>query len=86
MAGYIHADIVKVVHSPDGAFKVDFLRRKDGLYEYRGWERRREETPIADGYYWGPREHSGLYQTMEELEQMARQTVPWLQAMPTSEG
>ena len=85
MAGYTHADIAKVIHSPDGAFKIEFLRRNDGLYEYRGWERRREETPVTEGYYWSPRQHSGLYQTMEELEQTARQSVPWLQAMPTSQ-
>jgi len=85
MAGYIHADIAKVIHSPDDAFKIDFLRRNDGLYEYRGWERRREETPLTDGYYWSPREVSGLYQTMEELEQAAWQSVAWLQAMPTSQ-
>jgi hypothetical protein len=44
MAGYIHADIAKVIHSPDGAFKIEFLRRNDGLYEYRSWERRREDS------------------------------------------
>jgi hypothetical protein len=86
MAGYIHADIIKAIHSPDGAFKIDFLRRNDGLYEYRGWQRRLEESPAGGAYYWSPRESSGLYPTMEELEQAARQTVPWLQAIPTSEG
>jgi hypothetical protein len=85
MAGYIHADIAKVIHRPDGAFKIDFLRRHDGLYEYRGWERRREESPLTDGYYWSPRERSGLYQTVEELEQTARPAMPWLQAMPISQ-
>jgi len=84
MAGYIHADIAKVIHSPDGAFKIDFLRRNDGLYD-RGWARRIEQGPAGSDYYWSPREYSGLYQTMEELEQTARQTVSWLQAMPTSQ-
>jgi hypothetical protein len=82
MTAYIHADIVKVSHSPDAAFKIDFLRRNDGLYEYRGWERRLEESPAGDAYYWSPRESSGLYRTMEELEQAARQTVAWLHVMP----
>jgi len=85
MAGYIHADIAKVIQSPDGAFKIDFLRRHDGLYEYRGWERRLEQSPAGVADYWSPRQQSGLYQTMEELERTARQTVPWLQAMPTSQ-
>ncbi len=85
MAAYIHADIAKVIHSPDGASKIDFLRRNDALYEYRTWERRREQTPLTDGYYWSPRDHSGLYKTMEELEQAARKAVPWLQAMPASQ-
>jgi len=85
MAAYPHADIAKAIESPDGAFKIEFLRRNDGLYEYRGWERRLEESPAGSDHYWSPREHSGLYQTMEELEQAARQTVAWLQAMSTSQ-
>ena len=68
MTANIHADIAKAIHSPDSAFKIEFLRRNDGLYEYRGFERRLEESPSGDGYYWSPREHSGLYKTMEELE------------------
>ena len=83
MTAYIHADVAKVIHSPDGAHKIDFLIRKDGLYEYRGWERRLEETPAGAGHYWSPRESSGLYQTMEELEQAAQQTVAWLHAIST---
>jgi len=81
MTAYIHADVAKAIHSPDGAFKIEFLRRNDGLYEYRDFERRLEESPSGDGYYWSPREHSGLYKTMEELEQAARQTVAWLHGM-----
>jgi len=34
MTAYMHADIAKVIHIPDGAFKIEFLRRSDGLYEY----------------------------------------------------
>jgi hypothetical protein len=49
MAAYVHADIAKVIHSPDGAFKIEFLRRNDGLYEYRGFERRLEESPFRNG-------------------------------------
>jgi hypothetical protein len=56
MAAYIHADVAKVIHSPDGAFKIEFLRRNDDLCEYRGFERRREESPLTDSYYWSPRE------------------------------
>lgn len=85
MAAYTHADVAKVIHSPDGAFKIEFLRRNDGLYEYRGFERRREESPVTDGYYWSPRECSGLYETMEELERTARLTVDWLHVMSTSQ-
>ena len=33
---YVHADVVKVIHSTDGKSLVEFLRRHDGLYEYRG--------------------------------------------------
>jgi hypothetical protein len=51
MAAYIHADVAKVIHSPDGAFKIEFLRRNDDLCEYRGFERRREESPLTDSYY-----------------------------------
>jgi hypothetical protein len=68
MAAYTHADIAKAI---------------DGLYEYRGFERRLEESPAESDHYWSPREHSGLYKMMEELEQAARQTVAWLQAMST---
>jgi len=78
MTAYEHADVAKAIHSPDGALKIEFLRRNDGLYEYRGWERRLEESPAGDAYYWSPRESSGLYRTMEELEQSARQSVAWL--------
>jgi hypothetical protein len=78
MADYIDADVAKVIHSRDGAFKIEFLRRNDSLYEYRGYERRLEESPVTRSYYWSPREYSGLYETMEELEQTARQTVDWL--------
>jgi hypothetical protein len=81
MAAYTHADVAKVIHSPDGAFKIKFLRRNDGRYEYRGFERRLERRPVSDDYYWSPREHSGLYETMEELEQSARQMVAWLHVM-----
>ena len=83
MAAYIHADVAKVIHSADGAFKIEFLKRNDGLYEYRGFERRLEQSPVSDGYYWAPREYSGLYETMEELEQTARKTVAWLHVMST---
>ena len=78
MTAYEHADVAKAIHSPDGASKIEFLRRNDGLYEYRGWERRLEESPAGGAYYWSPRETSGLYRTMEELEQSARQSVAWL--------
>ncbi len=84
MTAYIHADVAKAIQSPDGAFKIEFLRRNDGLYEYRGFERRLEESPAGSDYYWSPREYSGLYKTMEELEQAARQTVAWLHVMSTS--
>jgi hypothetical protein len=83
MAAYVHADIAKVIHSPDGAFKIEFLRRNDGLYEYRGFERRLEESPFRNGYYWSPCEYSGLYETIEELEQTARQMVAWLRVIST---
>ena len=83
MTAYIHADIAKAIHSPDSAFKIEFLRRNDGLYEYRDFERRLEESASGDGYYSSPREHSGLYKTVEELEQAARQTVAWLHGMST---
>jgi hypothetical protein len=81
MAAYTHADVAKVIESPDGAFKIEFLRRNDGLYEYRAFEHRLEESPVRDIYYWSPRESSGLYETMEELEQSARQKVAWLHVM-----
>jgi len=32
MTTYIHAEIAKAIHSPDGAFKSDFLRRNDGRW------------------------------------------------------
>ena len=83
MAAYVHADIAKVIHSPDGAFKIEFLRRNDGLYEYRGFERRLEESPFRNGYYWSPCAYSGLYETIEELEQTARQMVAWLRVIST---
>jgi len=83
MTAYIHADIAKAIHSPDGAFKIEFLKRNDGRYEYRGFERRLEESPVSSGYYWSPREYSGLYATMEKLEQAARTAVAWLKAMST---
>ena len=78
MTAYIHADVAKVIHSSDGGFKIEFLKRNDGLYEYRGFERRLEQSPVSETSYWSPRESSGLYKTMEELEQTARQTVDWL--------
>jgi hypothetical protein len=83
MTAYMHADIAKVIHSPDGAFKIEFLRRSDGLYEYRGFERSLEASPVRSGYYWSPREYSGLYATMKELEQAARRAVAWLHATST---
>jgi hypothetical protein len=52
MAAYIDADIAKAIQSPDGAFKIEFLRRNDGLYEYRGFERRLEESPAGSDHYW----------------------------------
>ncbi len=85
MAAYIYADVAKVIHGPDGAFKIEFLERNDGLYEYRGFERRLEESPVRSAFYWSPREYSGLYETMGELQQTARQTVDWLHVMSTSQ-
>jgi hypothetical protein len=76
---YVHADVVKVIHSTDGKSMVEFLRRHDGLYEYRGHVELVDDGPYGDRRpYWSPREHSGLYETMEELERAAGQGVPWL--------
>ena len=44
---YVHADIVKTIQSADGRAKVDFLRRNDGLYEYRGYIERRFDDAVA---------------------------------------
>ena len=78
---YTHADTVKVIHSSDGASKVEFLRRNDGLYEYRGYvERELDSGPDEGRRYWSAREHSGLYETMEEVERAARLGVTWLRA------
>jgi len=49
---YVHADIVKTIQSADGRAKVDFLRRNDGLYEYRGYieRRHRGHLPSLRGF------------------------------------
>ena len=53
---YTHAETVKVIHSSDGASKVEFLRRNDGLYEYRGYvERELDSGPDEDRRYWSAR-------------------------------
>jgi hypothetical protein len=81
---YVHADIVKTIQSADGRAKVDFLRRNDGLYEYRGYiERRFDDGPYKGDRYWSPAQPSGLYQTLDELEQAARQALDWLRGVVT---
>jgi hypothetical protein len=76
---YVHADIVKIIHSTDGSAKIEFLRRNDGLYEYRGYiERRFDDGPYKGDRYWSATQHSGLYETLDELEQAARQALDWL--------
>jgi hypothetical protein len=76
---YVHRDIVKAVRSASGKSKIEFLRRYDGLYEYRAYDELIDDTgPYGRRPYWAPTAHSGLYQTLEELERTARQAVPWL--------
>ena len=77
---YVHADVVKVIHSTDGKSMVEFHKRHDGLYEYRGHVELVDDHPHGGRPYWSPREHSGLYETVEELERAAEQGVPWLRA------
>jgi hypothetical protein len=82
---YAHADIVKMIHSADGGAKVYFLRRNDGFYEYRGYiERHFDDGPHAGDRYWSPAQHSGLYQTLDELEEAARQALDWLRGAVTT--
>jgi hypothetical protein len=85
MSAYIHADVLKVIHSPDARAKVDFLRRNDGLYEYRAYVERLDDGPAPYRYYWAPSGHSGLYETMEELERAAQQSVAWLREVQSAD-
>jgi hypothetical protein len=75
---YVDAEVVKAVHSADGKSKVEFLRRGDSLYEYRGYVELVDEGPYGGRLYWAPSAYSGLYETMEELERAVRLDVPWL--------
>lgn len=76
---YIHAEIVKAIRAANGKSKIEFLRRHDGLYEYRGYDELIDDTGSDERRpYWSPTAYSGLYQTLEELERAARQAVPWL--------
>jgi hypothetical protein len=70
---YVHADIVREVLSVDGKSKVDFLKRRDGLYEFRGYVEK-----VEGELYWSPIEHSGLYSTPEEAERSAIAQMAWL--------
>jgi len=70
---YSHAEIVREVLRGDEKANVDFLKRRDGLYEFRGYVERVEIEP-----YWSPAERSGLYATLEEAEQSATTQIPWL--------
>jgi hypothetical protein len=75
---YVHAEIVREILSADGKVKVDLLKRHDGLYEFRGYVERIEEGPFEGDLYWFPVEHSGLYETKEEVERAALAAVPGL--------
>jgi hypothetical protein len=70
---YVHADIVREVLSADGKSKVDFLKRRDGFYEFRGYVEK-----VEGEAYWCPIVHSGLYSTLEEAERSATAQMPWL--------
>lgn len=78
---YINADVVKVITSADGKAQVELLRRHDGLFEYRGYVERVDDAPYGARAYWAQTAYSGLYETVEELEQAATLNVPWLREM-----
>jgi hypothetical protein len=76
---YVHADVVKAIQNANGKSKIVFLRRHDGLYEYRTYDELIDDTgPYGLRPYWSPTACSGLYQTFEELEEAAKQMVDWL--------
>jgi len=75
---YVHADVVKAIQSANGKSKINFLKRHDGLYEYRSYDELIDDGPYAGRPYWSPTAYSGLYQTLEELERAAMRAVPWL--------
>jgi hypothetical protein len=76
---YAHADIFKEVWSVDRKSRVDFLKRHDGLFEFREYaERVHVDGPHEGEPYWIPSTRSGLYSSLAEAEQGAITEIPWL--------
>jgi hypothetical protein len=77
---YAHADIVKTIRSTDGGAKVDFfLDATTASTNIEDISNAALTMVLTRATATGqqPR-YSGLYQTLDELEQAARQALNWL--------
>lgn len=64
---------VTVIVSPEGTIRILIMERADGLYRFVVERSARERGKT----FWEPLHFSGLYQTVSEAEQAARQGMPW---------
>jgi hypothetical protein len=71
---WIGAKSIKTYEREDGKARVHILHRDDGRYSFHA---EAEQESFGD-IFWGPLEHSGIYDSAETAEQEATSLYPWL--------
>jgi hypothetical protein len=81
---YVSMTLLKRFVSDDGQSQVDILKRDDGLFTFRESQEQVIEDPCGreDSTYWAPSLYAGIYESLEAVEEAARQMVPWLSRNP----